>query len=285
MAWRTVTIVPAIVAFSTGVIVIRFSKDCPRGYYKDLKKTGEMPEISAAASFRGGAVDFNTWLLFIQYACCFGVELTVNNAAVSYFVNRFELTIESASAIASIFGFMNLFARGLGGYSSDKANGKLKMRGRILVQAALLILEGICIFIFAEMGNLAASVVMLTIFSIFVQGAEGSTYGIVPYVNRVSPGAVAGIVGAGGPTGAVCFGLIFRSLPEDPEKAFRIMAGVVLGSGLLCLLFNIKGHRGLVFGKDTADALDKLQVPVPDADAAAEGEADAEIKVETVEEP
>lgn len=285
MAWRTVTIVPAIVAFTTGAIVIRFSKDCPRGYYKDLKKTGEMPEISAAASFRGGAVDFNTWLLFIQYACCFGVELTVNNAAVSYFVKRFELTIESASAIASIFGFMNLFARGLGGYSSDKANGKLKMRGRILVQAALLILEGICIFIFAEMGNLAASVVMLTIFSIFVQGAEGSTYGIVPYVNRVSPGAVAGIVGAGGPTGAVCFGLIFRSLPEDPEKAFRIMAGVVLGSGLACLLFNIKGHRGLVFGKDTADALDKLQVPVPDADAAAEGEADAEIKVETVEEP
>ena len=74
--------------------------------YKDLKKSGEMPEISAAASFRGGAVDINTWLLFIQYACCFGVELTVNNAAVTYFVDRFELEIESASAIASIFGFM-----------------------------------------------------------------------------------------------------------------------------------------------------------------------------------
>lgn len=203
MAWRTVTIVPAVVAFSTGVIVILTSDDCPKGKYKDLKKSGEMPEISAAASFRGGAVDINTWLLFIQYACCFGVELTVNNAAVSYFVARFELSIESASAIASIFGFMNLFARGLGGFASDKASAKLKMRGRILVQMGLLILEGICIFIFAEMGNLAASIVMLTIFSIFVQGAEGSTYGIVPYVNTASPGAVAGIVGAGGPTGAV----------------------------------------------------------------------------------
>ena len=81
MAWRTVTIVPAVVAFSTGVIVILTSDDCPKGKYKDLKKSGEMPEISAAASFRGGAVDINTWLLFIQYACCFGVELTVNNAA------------------------------------------------------------------------------------------------------------------------------------------------------------------------------------------------------------
>jgi NNP family nitrate/nitrite transporter-like MFS transporter len=262
MAWRTVTIVPAVVAFLTGLIVIRFSDDCPKGNYKDLKSSGEMPEVSAAASFRGGALDFNTWLLFIQYACCFGVELTVNNAAVTYFVNRFELTIESASAIASIFGFMNLFARGVGGWSSDKANGKLKMRGRILVQATLLILEGACILVFAEMGNLPASVVMLTIFSIFVQGAEGSTYGIVPYVNRASPGAVAGIVGAGGPTGAVCFGLIFRSLPDDAEMAFRIMAGVVLASGVSCALITIKGHRGLLFGTEADHT--KLQVPMPE---------------------
>lgn len=265
-AWRTVTLVPAVVAFSTGALVICFSDDCPKGNYKDLKKSGEMPEISAAASFRGGAVDINTWMLFIQYACCFGVELTVNNAAVSYFVRRFELTIESASAIASIFGFMNIFARGLGGWSSDKANGKLQMRGRILVQAGLLILEGACIFIFAEMGNLAASVVMLTVFSIFVQGAEGSTYGIVPYVNRVSPGAVAGIVGAGGPTGAVSFGLVFRQLPNDPEKAFRIMAGVVLASGVMSIFLNIKGHRGILFGKDAPEAT-KIQLPVPDVDA------------------
>mmetsp|Transcript_2645 Transcript_2645/g.4894 ORF Transcript_2645/g.4894 Transcript_2645/m.4894 type:complete len:486 (-) Transcript_2645:183-1640(-) len=266
MAWRTVTIVPAVVAFCTGLIVIKFSDDCPKGMYKDLKKSGEMPEVSAAASFRGGAVDINTWILFLHYACCFGVELTVNNAAVSYFVTRFELTIETASAIASIFGFMNLFARGLGGWSSDKASGKLGMRGRIMVQAGLLILEGACIFIFAEMTNLAASIVMLTVFSIFVQGAEGSTYGIVPYVNRIAPGAVAGIVGAGGPTGAVCFGLVFRSLPEDPNKAFRIMAGIVLASGVMCLFLNIKGHRGLLFGKDTEDVNDKLQIPVQEVE-------------------
>lgn len=265
-AWRHVTLVPAAVAFCTGMAVIRFSDDCPKGSYSELKKSGEMPEISAAASFRGGAVDFNTWLLFIQYACCFGVELTVNNAAVSYFVYRFELSIESASAIASIFGFMNLFARGLGGYASDKANARLKMRGRILVQMGLLILEGVFIFIFAEMKNLAASIVLLTIFSICVQGAEGSTYGIVPYVNRVSPGSVAGIVGAGGPTGAVLFGLIFRSLPENPELAFRVMAGIVLGSGVICLLFNLKGHKGLIFGEESTS----LKVP------AADGPADAE---------
>ena len=106
----------------------------------------------------------------------------MNNAAASYFVDRFGLSIESASAIASIFGFMNLFARGLGGFVSDKAMAtRLGMRGRILTQAALLILEGLCILVFASMDQLWASILVLTIFSIFVQGAEGSTYGIVRF--------------------------------------------------------------------------------------------------------
>jgi NNP family nitrate/nitrite transporter-like MFS transporter len=30
-------------------------------------------------------MNWNTWILFIQYACCFGVELTMNNAAALYF--------------------------------------------------------------------------------------------------------------------------------------------------------------------------------------------------------
>ena len=97
-----------------------------------------------------------------------------------------------------------------------------------------------------------------------LQGAEGSTYGIVPYVNANAPGAVAGIVGAGGPTGAVSFGLVFRQLPNNPNKAFRIMAGVVLASGVVCAFINIKGHRGLLFGKDRE--MPKIQVPVPEAD-------------------
>ena len=89
-----------------------------------MKKNGTMQEVSAAASFRSGALNFNTWILFIQYACCFGVELTMNNAAALYFVDRFGQTTEAAAAIASIFGWMNLFARGLGGYASDMANAK-----------------------------------------------------------------------------------------------------------------------------------------------------------------
>merc|ERR1712125_287089 len=108
--------------------------DAPKGNYAELKKYGAMPEVSAAASFRSGAININTWILFIQYACCFGVELTMNNAAALYFREQFGQTTESAAAIASIFGWMNLFARGLGGFFSDKLNQKMGMRGRLIVQ-------------------------------------------------------------------------------------------------------------------------------------------------------
>ena len=253
-AWRTVCVVPAFVAFMTGLIVLRTSEDCPEGNYSDLKKTGHMPEISAAASFRKGAVNLNTWLLYIQYGCCFGVELTMNNAAASYFVDEFGLTTATASAVASIFGFMNIFARGLGGFVSDKAMGKMGMKGRILTQMMFLLLEGGCIFIFSQMEDLWSAILMLTIFSIFVQAAEGSTYGIVPYVNPAAPGAVAGIVGAGGPSGAVAFGFGFLLL-DKIEDAYILMASGVVFAGLLSLLINIKGHGGVFFKAPENEAI------------------------------
>ena len=76
-AWRTVCIVPACVGLATGIIILKISDDSPKGNYAEMKKNGTMAEVSAGASFRTGAMNINTWLLFIQYACCFGVELTM----------------------------------------------------------------------------------------------------------------------------------------------------------------------------------------------------------------
>jgi len=261
-AWRTVCVVPAVVAFCTGLTVIFTSDDCPEGNYKKLIKEGRMQAVSASASLRQGAINLNTWLLYIQYGCCFGVELTMNNAAASYFVDKFDIKIETAAAIASVFGFMNIFARGLGGYVSDKLNEKLGMKGRIWTQFILLFLEGVCIILFAAMNNLYAAIVVLTIFSIFVQGAEGSTYGIVPYVNPVAPGAVAGIVGAGGPSGAVAFGFGFMFLAT--RKAYFLMGGLVILSSFTCFLINIKGHGGIFLKPNNVLPTTTLTVPIPE---------------------
>merc|ERR1739844_648898 len=220
-AWRTVCIVPAVFAFTLGFFVLRISDDCPKGNYKEMQKNGIMAEVSAAASFRQGAMNVNIWLLFIQYACCFGVELTMNNASATYFKEEFELSTESAAAIASIFGWMNLFARGLGGFTSDKFNAKMGMRGRLIWQTVCLLIEGVMVLIFAQTKNLAVAIIILVIFSSFVQAAEGSTYGIVPYVDKPATGSISGIVGAGGNTGAVCFGLGFRQLAKTKD-AFNL---------------------------------------------------------------
>ena len=269
-AWRTVCLVPAGMAALTGTGVYFLSDDAPKGNYKDMKKNGTMPEVSASASFRQGALNINSWILFIQYGCCFGVELTMNNAAALYFVQEFNQTTESAAAIASIFGWMNLFARGLGGFCSDKLNDKLGMRGRLYAQFFLLLVEGVMVFIFNRSKSLSAAIATMVFFSAFVQACEGSTYGIVPYVNPSATGSIAGIVGAGGNSGAVAFGMCFRQLSY--KQAFDIMAASICGSALLTVLIFIKGQGN--FFKGSAEPLKEqpatLTVPEPDKEAAAD---------------
>jgi NNP family nitrate/nitrite transporter-like MFS transporter len=133
------------------------------------------------------------------------------------------------------------------------------MRGRIWVQTIFLALEGALVLVFAQTGSLGAAIAVMVFFSLNVQAAEGATYGIVPYVDPASTGSISGIVGAGGNTGAVCFGLGFRQLSY--EKAFNIMGYSILASALMSVFINIKGHAGLFWGKD--DVVQKATLTVP----------------------
>ena len=96
-AWRCVCIIPAFLAFVTGIVVYNVGDDCPKGNYAELKQRGAFPDVTVMGSFKAAMLNCNSWLLFIQYACCFGVELTMNVAAASYFKNEFDLTSESAA--------------------------------------------------------------------------------------------------------------------------------------------------------------------------------------------
>ena len=160
----------------------------------------------------------------------------------------FGQSAESAGAIASIFGWINLFARGIGGVFSDAMSESMGMRGRIIAQASLLLGEGICVLVFAQTDTLAGAIIVLVLFSLFVQSAEGTSFGIVPYINPPYTGSVTGIVGAGGNVGAVCYGLGFRELSYS--KAYNIMGYSVIASAILSACYSIKGHRGLLHGED-----------------------------------
>ncbi|KAL7441207.1 hypothetical protein ACHAXH_004598 [Discostella pseudostelligera] len=285
-AWRTVSLVPASITFVVGAVIIFISDDAPKGNYSEMKKNGTMAEVSATASFRTGAMNLNTWIMALNYACSFGVELTTFHAAAHYFQDHFELTTERAAAIASIFGWMNVFSRAMGGFISDKMNAKMGMRGRLAWQSFLLIGEGITIFILAQSSTLGLAIFWMTIFGLFCQAANGSCYGIVPYINPPVTGSISGIIGAGGNLGAVGFGLGFRQL--DEMQAFQLMGAVVIVAGISCFFVNIKGHRGLIFGQDSLEvtaawkkmaadpAVGTLSVPEHDAEAAKDVERDTD---------
>jgi MFS transporter, NNP family, nitrate/nitrite transporter len=165
---------------------------------------------------------------------------------------------------------MNLFARGLGGFFSDICNGYMGMRGRIAIQTFFLVGEGIMVLVFANSKSLGLAIFYLVIFSLFVQAAEGSSFGIVPYIDPPATGSISGIVGAGGNVGAVSFSMCFREL--EYKAAFYIMGFTILATAVCSLFIYIKGCSALLYGTDTiiygAQPADKtLTVPEPETSA------------------
>ena len=99
--------------------------------------------------------------------------------------------------------------------------------------------------VFSQARSLGGAIVALMTFSLFVQGAEGSTFGIVPYLNPSVTGTVAGLVGAGGNAGAIVFSIMFRQM--EYRNAFFYMGASTAVVSLLSNFVWIKGYEGLFF--------------------------------------
>ncbi len=257
LAWRTVCLVPAFISFISAILIIKYSDDCPKGDYAEMKKNGTFVLPSARTSIWLGAKNFNTWLMFIQYACCFGVEITIAKSATMYYHDEFGLKTERAAAIASICGFMNIFSRGLGGYLSDRMNLKWSMKGRLWLQAIFLFVEGLLIIAFIHAKSLGVSIFTFTLFSLFAEMLCGTSFGIAPYLDATAAGSIAGIIGAGGNVGAVGFSLLFRNM--DQYWAFITMGIVVIFSSFTCLVMYIPGYGGILFSSSESDTAVKSQ--------------------------
>lgn len=176
-AWRVVCVIPAILSFITAILIIRYSDDSPKGNYKKLRRQGQMYDIEAKNALKAAASNINTWLLAFHYGCCFGAEVTMTAGATLYFSDEFQQKTESAAALASIFGWMNLFARGMGGFVSDIMNAKYGMKGRLYWQFATVIFEGFFLLAFAYANTLGTALCTMIFFSLFVQSSEVSVVG------------------------------------------------------------------------------------------------------------
>jgi NNP family nitrate/nitrite transporter-like MFS transporter len=238
MSWRLAMIIPGAVLLLTGLAYYRFTQDAPDGNYSDLRAQGKMPPRSdkSHGSFLAAAKDYRVWVLFVIYAACFGIELTINNIAALYFHDRFHLEVGTAGLIAGLFGLMNIFARTMGGVYSDRLARSNGLKGRVWFLGIVLLLEGLALIIFSRMPVLGIAVMAMIIFSLFVQMSEGATYGIVPFINKRAVGPVAGIVGAVGNAGAVAAGFLFRIESLATQDALLILGILVTVTASLSLL-------------------------------------------------
>jgi MFS transporter, NNP family, nitrate/nitrite transporter len=226
VGWRVAMLVPGGVLLLTGVAYYFLTQDSPDGVARRDRTAKQSPD--GAGALARVLRDPRVWALFLAYAACFGVELTINNVAALYFHDRFSLRVGAAGLIAGLFGLMNLFARTLGGWLSDRVARRQRLRGRVLFLFIVLALEGLALIVFSRMAWLPLAVATMIVFSLLVQMAEGATFAVVPFINKARLGVVAGIVGAGGNMGAVAAGFLFRMETLSIQDALLWLGGGVL---------------------------------------------------------
>ena len=237
-SWRYAMIVPGLLLLVMAWLYWKYTKDTPAGNIEEIsaKEPGKKEN-----TFLLAAKDYRTWVLTIAYAACFGVEITVDNFAASYFHDDYKATLLFAGLLASIFGWINIFARALGGIVSDKVGKRFGFNGKVSLLAILLLLEGIGIMLFSNSGSLPMAIITMFFFGLCLKMANGATYSIVPFINPKAVGSVAGIVGAGGNVGAMLIGFLFKSMSYT--SAFLYLGGVVFVVGLVVLTVRLMSKK------------------------------------------
>mmetsp|Transcript_50958 Transcript_50958/g.101344 ORF Transcript_50958/g.101344 Transcript_50958/m.101344 type:complete len:640 (-) Transcript_50958:608-2527(-) len=336
-SWRLSYLIPLALHIISGVVCL-VSRDLPDGNFGELERSGAKTKSRSDVVLKVGASNINAWILTLTYGMCFGIELTMNNVAARYFYAYQGLSPQISGICAACWGLMNIIARSIGGWISDWANARFKMRGRLwaawivqTVEGVMCILLGIvtmnydapntdksaikqpvwtfipetpirnylklpsgwvslsetcgnisttvditasvcntlsvktdealrnCLYIdsttllkqtaplehggpdmncISNSGTLGLVMLLVILFSLCVQAAEGLHYGIVPYVSRPALGVVSGMVGAGGNTGAVISGLAFFKGQYRTDLGFIYMGIMVMSiTSLLAFVY------------------------------------------------
>ena len=236
--------------FYYGVLILLlalFVRDVVRilNHNVPLLKNDEIPEDDHY-SFNSVAA-LNT-----TYFANFGAELAVISMLPAFFEGTFEISAAQAGLVASSFAFVNLIARPLGGYLSDSFSSR-----RTII---LVFMLGIALGFFgmsqidSSWPLIGALAVTMTC-SLFVQGAEGATFAIIPLVKKRMTGKIAGMVGAYGNVGAVVYLTVFTMV--DTQQFFTILCAGSAISFVYCLLF-LKEPEGAFEEEFTLSSRDQI---------------------------
>ena len=184
-------------------------------------------------------------ILDLAYFITFGSELAVVSMLPLFFFDTFHesqgVTMVQAGLLGGSFAFINLVARPVGGWISDKFGRKLSLSIFILgLSAGYFGMSQI-----NSQWSITLAVLLTMSCSCFVSGGCGAVYAIVPLIKRRMTGQIAGMVGAYGNVGGVLFLTILSFV--SPEIFFMVIAAVALA--VLCAVQFIdepKGHMAEV---------------------------------------
>merc|ERR1712007_178364 len=128
-------------------------------------------------------------------------------------------------------------------------NRRWQMTGRLWAHFIALFGEAVSLFVLGFMTKdlgVVPALIVLGILGIFVNMAEGTSYGIVPYMIPEELAIVSAMVGAGGTLGAVIATWSFYKSIEDTLLPFKLHAGYVMFWALTCV-FMRWDHLGSMF--------------------------------------
>lgn len=244
ISWRLAMIIVGLLCFIMGVLYYRFTQDTPEGDLMDLRRSGRLPPPQKTSqNFSLALRDYRVWILAMLYGLCFGLELTIDNIAALYFIDYFQLDIQTAGFAAASFGMMNIFSRALGGYLGDVFGRRIGLNGRVSWLALVIFGEGLSLIGFAQMASLGSAIGMMLVFSLFCQMACGATYAVVPFIQNKALGPVSGMVGAGGNVGAILTGLLFGGAMAWPTALLYLGVATTLLSSLALLVRQKESSR------------------------------------------
>ncbi|WDE06068.1 NarK family nitrate/nitrite MFS transporter [Thalassomonas viridans] len=169
-------------------------------------------------------------VLNVLYFATFGSELAVVSMLPLFFSETFSLSAVAAGMVASSYAFMNLMSRPGGGWLSDKFGRKPVL---LILTAGLAAGYLLMSFMNSEWPVWLAILVAM-VCSFFVQSGEGAVFAVVPLIKQRLTGQIAGMTGAYGNVGAVCY-LVVLSFVD--YSTFFLIIAITAVIGFISLMF------------------------------------------------
>lgn len=153
--------------------------------------------------------------LGLLYLVTFGSKLAVVSMLPIFFYQTFnasqQITLIDAGLLSASFVLLNLVARPAGGWFSDRFG----RRPTLFVYCAGLTASYLLMAMISPQWPIALAVAVTFVCSVFLQGAEGAVFAVVPLVKRSMTGQIAGVVGAYGNAGAIVFLVVLTFVPAS----------------------------------------------------------------------